>query len=308
MKTRTMVFLLMAIVGTVPLAGDMEWYALGGRQESAGPHKVEVIVGVTYSRAGRDGLKLDIYRPVDTYGPLPAVLLVHGGGWRYGDRQVVRGMARTLASNGFIAVPADYRFSGEAQWPGCLHDLKAAVRWLKTNAKRYRIDAERIAVVGDSAGGHLAAMLGTTGPRDGLEGDVEENGASSAVRAVAAYYGVFDLAAMAPAARNKGPLPKLLGARFEEQPESFALASPITYVDGGDPPFLLIHGLQDKLVPIDQSLRMEAALREAGVPVRLIEVANAGHMLRKTGKKPDPPLAEIDRQLLEFLGEHLARS
>jgi len=283
----------------------MKWYALGCRVESIGPYQVEVLVGLSYAKVGQGNLLADVYRPYDASGPLPAVVVVHGGAWRYFDRHVTEGMARVLASQGFVAVTVDYRLSGEAVWPACFQDIKAAVRWIRANANRFDIDPQRIGAIGDSAGGHLVAMLGTARAEANLEGDEGVTGISSAVSAVVAYYGVFDMTSMTPAVREKGPIPRLLGTSFKDQPDLFRQASPITYVDKSDPPFLLIHGRNDRVVPVEQSMQMEAALKAAGVPVKLLLVENADHMLVKKGAQIDPPLVGIDRQVIEFLQQQL---
>ena len=133
-----------------PLAANMTWYALGYRAESAGSYKVETIVGLTYAQIGKRALNLDIYRPVEATGQLPGVVIVHGGAWRYFNRTVATGFARLLASHGFAAATVDYRLSDEAGWPACLQDVKASVRWLRANARRFNLDPLRIGAVGDS--------------------------------------------------------------------------------------------------------------------------------------------------------------
>lgn len=301
-----LVVLLVLLTAAAPAAGNMSWYALGFRPESTGPCAVETMVDLVYAQVDQTDLRADIYRPDKMTEPCPGVVIVHGGAWRYLDRSVTRGFARILASHGFVTVTVDYRSSKKASWPACLHDVKAAVRWFRANARRFNLDPRRVGAVGDSAGGHLVAMLGTAGPEAGYEGDVGVyTETSSALQAVVAYYGVFDMAGMPPVVRAQGPIPRLLGASYADRPELFKTASPMEYIDPKDPPFMLVHGQRDRVVPVAQSMSMEAALRAAGVPVKLLLVENADHMLVKRGGKPQPSLLEVDRQVVEFLKEKL---
>ncbi|MGE5599594.1 MAG: alpha/beta hydrolase fold domain-containing protein [Bacteroidota bacterium] len=302
-----LVALLIPAAAASSLAAQMSWYALGYRAESAGPYAVDLIHGLVYARRGRSVLRADVYRPFEASAPCPGVLLVHGGGWRHFDRTAAGGFARLLATHGFLAATVDYRSSKKDPWPACLYDVKAAVRWLRAEAARFNMDPRRIGAVGDSAGGHLVALLGTAGPEAGLEGEAGDPAGDSAVQAVVAYYGLFDLTAMPEISRRVGPIAGLLGAKYEERPELYRAASAISYVDRDDPPFLLVHGSSDRLVPAAQSQLMANALEAAGVPVRLLLVDRADHMLVKRGGRPDPPLAEVDRQVVAFLKERLGR-
>ena len=298
----------LAILANTPLlAGNMPWYALGYRAESAGPYKVEVMVGLTYAEVDGQDQLADLYRPNNMVGLSPAVVVIHGGGWRHFDRQVTEGVCRLLASNGLVAVTVDYRLSKEASWPACLHDVKAAVRWVRANAKRFNVDPSKLGVLGDSAGGHLAGLVGTAGPDAGLEGDEGTAGVSSAVQAVVAYYGLYDLTAMPALTLEKGWIPQMIGGTYDACPELYKQASPMSYIDPGDPPFLLIHGVQDRMVSVEQSKMMEAALKAAGVPVTLLVVDNADHMLVKRGGKVDPALTAVDAQVVEFLRQWLMK-
>jgi acetyl esterase/lipase len=219
------------------------------------------------------------------------VVFLHGGGWRLGSRHspgpayrdAAPGPFTRLALAGIAVASADYRLSGEATWPAQLHDAKAAVRWLRSRAAELGVDGDRIAAWGESAGGHLAALLGLTAGDDGLEGDVGVTGPSSAVAAVVAWYPPTDVAAVAtdtgadpldPSTREA----QLLGASPPEVPRRAAEASPVTHVSPGAPPFLLLHGAADRFVPCVQSERLYAALLEAGVEVELDVYEDADHM------------------------------
>ena len=154
-----------------------------GRRDPVGPvvataargadePKVKTERDISYTKAGATELKLDMATPEQGDGPFPAVLVIHGGAWRAGNKGDVGGVLREFAAHGYVAVSPQYRFCPKEVFPAQVHDVKAAVRWMKAHAKERRIDPDRIGAIGFSAGGHLALMLGVTGPGDGLEGDV----------------------------------------------------------------------------------------------------------------------------------------
>jgi acetyl esterase/lipase len=222
---------------------------------------------------------------------VPVVVFLHGGGWRLGSRHSAGpayrdadpGPFERVARAGVAVASIDYRLSGEAAWPAQLHDAKAAVRWLRFRAAELGIDPDRVASWGESAGGHLAELLGLTGDDADLEGAVGVTGPSSRVRAVAAWYAPSDLATVA-AGVGADPMAVdsrealLLGAPVPAVPELAAQASPLSHVHPGAPPFLLLHGRDDRLIPCDQSERLADRLRQAGAPVELETYPGAGHM------------------------------
>jgi acetyl esterase/lipase len=238
---------------------------------------------LVYATAGDRALHLDLYRPAPSASPAPVVLWLHGGAWRMGSKLFCP--IFWLRDEGFAVASVDYRLSGEATWPAQIHDVKAAVRWLRANAATYGFDAGAIGVAGASAGGHLAALLGTSGGVEALEGDLGDHAdVSSRVAAVYDMFGPTDLVHIYEDARVDGKLPKemdavaaFLGGERAERKERARLASPLTWVSPDDPPFLIVHGEEDFLVPVAQSVRLEKALRDVGVPATLVVIPGASH-------------------------------
>ncbi|MDQ0145798.1 MULTISPECIES: alpha/beta hydrolase [Pseudarthrobacter] len=254
---------------------------------------------VTYARAlGFRPLKLDIWLPRNAAGPTPLVLWVHGGAFQLGDRRelpptfVPDSVFRLLNQAGIACATADYRHSLEAPFPAQLHDLKAAVRYLREFAADLNIDPERFGAWGESAGGHLVALLGLTGNRPDLEGGLGVQGRSSSVSAVVDFYGVSSLVDIPPMQRPDGLFPDALTAAVppgmslqpehmlvggSDDPELLAAASPVSYVDAGAAPFLLVHGDSDGLVPHSQTDLLAAALAEAGVEHDVVTIQGGDH-------------------------------
>jgi acetyl esterase/lipase len=269
---------------------------------SPGPDGTRLLGGVPYAAIpGVRPLELDLYLPAGN-GPHPVALFLHGGGWRVGSRHSGgpafpgRSLFERVAAAGIAVASADYRLSGEAVWPAQLSDAKAAVRWLRARAGELGVDGDRIAAWGESAGGHLAELLGLV-TDEGLEGDVGMTGPSSAVVAVAAWYAPSDVAAVAtdtgadPAdATTREAL--LLGAAPSAVPDVAAQASPVTYARAGVPPFLLLHGRADRLIPCVQSERLAEALTGAGADVALHTYDGADHMWRGA---PEAAADALDR-------------
>lgn len=252
----------------------------------AGADPVDVASDVPYADTGNPRHRLDLYLPKEPgRRPLPVVIFLHGGGWMYGDKSAGAGALHALVRSGeYAGVSAGYRLTDEARWPAQIHDGKAAVRWVRANAARYGLDPERIGVLGPSAGGHLALLLGLGGDAPGLEGSLgPHRGESSRVAAVVNFFGVTELPALArepdaaEATRDDGFVARLLGGPLAEQTERAREASPVTYASAGDAPVLTVHGSADRLVPYDQALRLDAALRAAGVPSYLVRVEGGGH-------------------------------
>jgi acetyl esterase/lipase len=259
---------------------------------------------IVYSRAARTKLKLDIYQPDPLPAqPLPIVVYIHGGGWQYGSKAEGEDMLGALARQGYLGFSVDYRLSQEVVWPGQLHDCKAALRWVRANAARYGGDPARIGLMGASAGGQLAAMLGLTPGDTTLSGSLSPAGADEPVQAVCDWFGPADLTSDTALGEQLLPLVSgLLGGPPSMWPEKALQASPLSHVDAGDPPFLIIHGDADDVVPVEQSRALSAALKAAGVSCDYIEVPGGGH-----GSFVDtqPNSIELLAKMISFFDERL---
>jgi acetyl esterase/lipase len=251
---------------------------------------------------------LDLYLPKNPdQKPLPLIVWVHGGAWRAGSKNNPR--AKGFTNQGYAVASINYRLSQEAKYPAQIHDCKAAIRWLKANAKKYNLDPNRIGAWGASAGGHLVALLGTTGEVKELEGDLGNLQYSSRVQAVCDWYGPTDFlqgdAHALPNSRFKhsapdSPWSQLIGAPIiQENKDKIALANPINFISSDDPPFLIVHGDMDNTVPYHQSVIFYEALKKAGVDVIFHTAKGSGHGFK--GRN-----AQIVSKLVhEFFDKHL---
>src|SRR5262249_15002885 len=228
-------------------------------------------------KTGSTELKLDLARPSEGQGPFPAVLVIHGGAWRAGNRADVGPILPDFVRHGYVAVSPQYRVCPKETFPAQVHDVKAAVRWMKTNAEKYQIDPGRIGAIGFSAGGHLAMMLGVTGPADGLEGEASAGAPDSRVKAVVNYFGPTDLGAKDFPDVSKPLIRDFLGATPQDKPELAAKASPLRYVSKDDAPILTFQGTKDPLVPFTQAIVLSEAMTTAGVPGRVELLIGAQH-------------------------------
>ena len=241
----------------------------------------EVRRDIVYATVGGKPLLLDVYKPEKLAAALPAVIWIHGGAWTGGDkngwdRNEVR--FKELLYQGYIVVSINYRLSYQAKFPAQIEDCKGAIRFLRANAETYMIDSNRIGVLGTSAGGHLAALLGTSGNVKELEGDVGGNlNQSSRVQCVVDVTGPTDLGvACTQSPKMVSPITRLLGGTPAEKPELATQANPITFATKDSPPFLIFHPKNDFAVPLDESELLLAALQAAGVESTL-HIHNNAH-------------------------------
>jgi len=264
------------------------------------PDHVEVQRDVVYGKGGGRDLKLDLFLPKEGGGARPAIVFIHGGGWQGGNRRAFQRQAAYLAGKGYVGACIEYRLSGEATFPAAVEDCKCAVRWLRANARTHRLDPAKIAACGGSAGGHLAAMLGTTAGRRELEGHGGHGDHAGAVNLVIAFNGVFDLerAGRSPNANNS--VGKFLGGTFQEKPDLYRQASPLAHASKEAPPFLFLHGTADKVVPIAQARTMLAKLRDLGVKAEIYEADGAEHGFFNRPPHFEPTLKRLEA----FLDEH----
>ncbi len=251
------------------------------------PGGVTSLADVTYSTIpGYRPMMIDIYMPPRKGGPKPLIMYIHGGGWVGGTPRNAGAHGNfpaalaKLASEGFVVASLEYRLAEEARFPAQVQDVRAALRFLKGNAGKYGIDPSRSGVWGGSAGGHLTALAALSCGVTSLEADgVKAAPGSECFQSAVTWYGVFDFAALAASrpGGNDGAAGKLLGCNGPCTSDKFAAASPVTYIDAKDPPFLLIHGLEDKTVPVAQSQLAEAKMKAAGMQVEAIYIAGVDH-------------------------------
>ncbi|HEY4311843.1 MAG TPA: alpha/beta hydrolase [Pirellulales bacterium] len=251
----------------------------------AAPAKVEVPesvifeTNIEYSRPEGESLSLDMAHPKDGQGVRPAIVCIHGGGFRAGNREHHDALCVKLAERGYVAVTPTYRLAPKHQFPAAVHDVKAVVRWLRANAGKYGIDPTRIGATGDSAGGHLALFLGLTGEvkkLDGMEGGNLDQ--SSAVNCVVDVYGPSDFTkSYGKSVDAAEVLPLFLGGDLQTARHRHLQASPLYWVTPDAAPTLAIHGTDDKYVAFEQAEWLIDRLHAADVEAELLKLDGAGH-------------------------------
>jgi acetyl esterase/lipase len=260
-----------------------------------------MVIDVEYARAGDAPLALDLHLPAGPSRP-KLIVWVHGGAWRSGSRETMP--LGALVERGYAVASIDYRLTPVALFPAQVHDIKAAIRYLRANQDKLGVDASRVAIAGDSAGGHLAALVGVSGGVAELEGEVgDHRDQSSAVQAIVDFFGPTNLTTILDQSTPHGlgvripALQLLLGGQPEDKPELARLASPVTHVDAGDPPLLMVHGDQDPQVPINQSHELAGRYEALELPMAFEVVHGAAH-----GGD-----AFFDEQRMELVAEFLDR-
>jgi acetyl esterase/lipase len=246
---------------------------------------------------------LDIYLPANTTGKVPVVVFIHGGGWisndKYADMGYMPNTITAMLNNGMAVVSIDYRFATDAVFPGILQDCNQAVSFLYDHADQYKLDKNRIALMGFSAGGYLATMMGTSQNNKIDRFYVPRSYRPIRYRAVVDFYGPVDLVLLPGNEDEKSPEGLLIGAAPLARPDLAKAASPLTYIDKNDPPFLIYHGEKDAIVSNKQSKLLSAWLGHHGVPQELVIVKDAPHF----GVMYD--VEEIRNNVIAFLIRHL---
>ncbi|MGB3507717.1 MAG: alpha/beta hydrolase [Microcoleaceae cyanobacterium] len=282
--------------------------------------EIKVLQNLVYGTNQGKTLLFDLYLPENKPDkPLPILIYIHGGGWQEGNKEYCPG--KIVVQRNYAMACISYRFSSEAIFPAQIHDVKTAVRWLRKNAEKYNLDPNKFGAWGPSAGGHLSALLGTSTGVKKLEGTNNNQEISSAVQAVCVWYPPTDFTQVSPAFeeaitaeveekyKNKKwyiyteATHKLLGGPVSQKLELSALANPITHIDPQDPPFLIMHGEKDNIVPISQSVLLADALSEKGVEVEFIKKYDWGHShVSRKGEPFDPVLIDM---AMDFFDKHL---
>jgi acetyl esterase/lipase len=232
---------------------------------------------LVYGKGAGEDLKLNLGHPKEQAGALPCIVLIHGGGWAAGNKNGHDGQVRELVGRGYVSATLGYRFAPKHVFPAQVEDVKCAIRFLRANAEKYGIDKDRIGAVGFSAGAHLSMMLGAMDKEDGLEGEGGNPEQSSKVNAVVSWFGPTDLTTSDWPDQTGPILVKFLGGSRAEKLDLYKRASPLTYVNKGDAPMLLIQGTKDVLVPWTQATAMADALTKAGVYGRVDLILGANH-------------------------------
>lgn len=276
-------------------------------------HK-ESVLNIAYAHASGMDLLLDLHVPSSNNYPPPVIVHIHGGAWEGGSKH--DGPVAELTRRGYAAACITYRLSSVATFPAPLHDCKAAIRFLRSKAIEFGIDPTRIGVWGESAGGHLAALLGVTGDVPEWDGDLGNPNQPSTVDAICDWFGPTDLCHwddMQPAdkkASDTGPIARMLGGPIRTVPEQARRASPIHHIPHNRPipPFLIMHGDADDVVPLQQSTVFADALTAAGHSVTHETIHGAGHGFPYTARFINPVMAFFDQHLRPFSDHDLARA
>jgi len=271
-----------------------------GAADLAIPDTVAFERDLEYSNPDGQHLQLNLARPKNSTSLRPAILCIHGGGFRAGSREGYNPFCVKLAEHGFVAATITYRLAPKYQFPAAVYDSKAAVRWLRANAAKYQVDPARIGVTGDSAGGHLAQFLGVTAAVKEFEGEGGNAGVSSAVSCVVNRYGPSDFTkSYGKSVDAAEVLPLFLGGNLETARPLHVRASPLNWVTPDAAPTLLLHGSDDKYVAHEQAVWMRDRLQACGVEVELVTLEGAGHGF----KGADAEKAE--KALFAFFEQHL---
>lgn len=264
--------------------------------------QIDVRTGITFGKPGGTILNLDMAMPKVGKGPRPAVVCLFGGGWISGSRTGMRSFIQYLAGYGYVAVAPTYRLAPQYPFPAAVADVRQCVRWLRRNAKEYNIDPDHIGAMGQSAGGHLALMLGLASDKDRFGPDDEpQAGESARVQAVVNYFGPGDMASKEwSALANRRFIVPFLGGTPAERPEEYRKASPITYVTRDAAPILTLQGDKDTTVPMPMAVELHKKLDAVGAKNKLVIFKGLGH-----GTWREPFMTDSRRQMVRFFDEYL---
>ena len=255
--------------------------------------------GLEFSNPDNQHLQLNLARPKTGAGPFPAIVCIHGGGFRAGTRESYDKLCLTLAQNGYVAATITYRLSPAYQFPAAVHDSKAAVRWLRARAATYHIDPARIGATGGSAGGHLALFLGVTAGVKEFEGEGNLD-QWSAVQGVVSYSGPSDFTqSYGKSVDAHEVLPLFFGGNLEQKRREHIVGSPLYWITPQAAPTLCLHGTKDNYVAFEQATWMVDRLKAAAVPAELLPFEGAGHGLKGADAE------NADRAMLAFFGKYL---
>jgi acetyl esterase/lipase len=264
------------------------------------PDDVAFERGIEFANPDGQHLQVNLAQPRNAAGALPAVVCIHGGGFRAGTREGYDKLCLTLAQHGYVAITVTYRLAPKYPFPAAVQDCKAAVRWLRANAAKYHVDPARIGVTGGSAGGHLAQFLGVTAGVKEFEGEGNLD-QSSAVSCVVNYYGPSDFTKSYGASVDAAEvLPLFLGGDLSAKRREHIVASPLYWVTPFAAPTLLVHGTDDKYVAYEQAVWMHDKLKASAVEVELLTLPGAGH-----GFKVPADAEKAEKALVAFFDEHL---
>ncbi len=245
-----------------------------GSIANADEPQFDVSYGRTYATRDTGPLEADVYMPHGT-GPFPAMLIVHGGAWRMGTRVQLAGISSQFAKRGYTAISVDYRLAPQSKFPAQIYDCQAAVRWMRANAKEFKINPERIGGFGYSAGGHLVALLGTLDDKTLQESGLPSDAPSARLQCVLAGGAPCDFRVI-PA--DSAQIAFWLGGTRAEKPDMYRDASPAAYISSDDPPMYFFSGEDDILVPIASPRAMVSSLKAAGLTAEMYPIKNAGHL------------------------------
>ena len=269
------------------------------RSELTVPDNVVFERGVEFANPDNQHLQLDLARPKNGNEPLPAIVCIHGGGFRAGTRDGYDGQCIALAQRGYVAITVTYRLAPAYQFPAAVHDCKAAVRWLRANAEKYHVDPRRIGAMGGSAGGHLALFLGVTAGVSEFEGEGNP-GQSSAVDCVVSYFGPSDFTkSYAKSVDAAEVLPLFFGGDLTTKRREHVVGSPLNWITPHASPTLCIHGTLDPYVAYEQAQWMVDRLKASAVEAELLTLEGAGHGFKGADAQ------KADAAMLTFFDAHL---